>query len=75
MPDVYKRRALEIYLNKNIVDTTRVFQAMKLTYQTLYGEKRRIKYDLNIDFDKGDDNCDDDNNDEIFFPTENDQMR
>ncbi len=73
--EAYKRRSLELHPNKNIVDTTRVFQAMKLNYETLYDEKRRMKYDMNIDFDKSDDNYDDENNDQIFFATENDQMR
>lgn len=73
--ETYKRRTVEIHPNKNIVDATRVFQAMKLTNETLYNEKRRMKHDVNTDFDKDEDNYGDDYHDEIFFAIENSQMR
>lgn len=66
----YNRRAIEIHPNKNIVDTTRVFQVMKLNY-----EKPRMKYNVNINSDKSEDNYVDDNNDELYPAIENDQMR
>lgn len=45
---------------------------MKLAYETLYDEKRRMKYDADTDFDKDDD---DEDADEIFSTAKNEQMR
>lgn len=70
--EAYKRRAREFHPDKNTADTTRIFQAMKLAYETLYDEKRRMEYDVDTDFDKDDD---DEDADEIFSTTRNDQMR
>jgi len=39
--EAYKRRALEFHPDKNANDTTRIFQAIKQSYETLYDEKRR----------------------------------
>lgn len=67
--DTSEHQTSEIYSNINIVGTTNVFQTMKFTYQTLYNEKRRIKYDTDTNFDK------DDDNDQIAFAIENNQIR
>jgi curved DNA-binding protein CbpA len=45
---------------------------MKLAYETLYDEKRRMEYDADTDFDKDDD---DEDADEIFSTAKNEQMR
>lgn len=63
--DAYKRRAREFHPDKNTVDTTGIFQAMKLAYETLHDENRRMEYDADTNFDK------DEDDDEIFSTTEN----
>ena len=67
--DAYKRRAREYHPDKNTTDTTRIFQAMKLAYETLSDEKRRMAYDADTDFDK------DNDDDEIFTTNSHDQPR
>ncbi|CAM4806709.1 unnamed protein product [Rotaria magnacalcarata] len=71
----YFRRAREFHPDKNTTaDTTRVFQSMKLAYETLSDEKRRMEYDADTDLDKN--NEDDDNNDdEIFSTSKTNQMK
>jgi curved DNA-binding protein CbpA len=56
----YKRRACEFHPDKNTVDTTRIFQAVKLAYNVLCNETQRTEYDEDVDVDK------DDDGDEIF---------
>jgi curved DNA-binding protein CbpA len=70
--EAYKRRAREFHPDKNTADTTRIFQAMKLAYETLYDEERRMEYNADTDFDRDDD---DENADEIFSTAKDDQMR
>ncbi|CAF1601505.1 unnamed protein product [Didymodactylos carnosus] len=67
----YKRRAREFHPDKNVNDTTSLFQAMELAYETLNDEKRRMDYDADADLEKDDDNDADD----IFSATTNELMR
>ena len=56
--EAYKRRAKEFHPDKNTHDTTRIFQAIKSAYDTLYDEKTRMEYEADVDFN--DDNEEDD---------------
>lgn len=54
----YRQRAREFHPDKNTVDTTRIFQAVKLAYSVLDSEARRIEYDEDIDIDDKNDDSD-----------------
>lgn len=71
--DAYKRRAREFHPDKNTADTTRIFQTIKLAYETLYDEKRRMEYDADANLDRDED--DEEDGDEIFSTAKTDQMR
>ena len=73
--EAYTRRALEFHPDKNTADTTRVFQAMKQAYATLYDQKRRMKYDADTDLNTNDDDDDNADDDEILSTVNNEQMK